>query len=102
MMEVCGSSLEKHGNFGTESNYSSGIKSYRLTSVFIPSLAPVYPSITDELRKDIAILKTYLEIRKGYIDKLIKAGDLLISKIDLKELHIESFKNRIKKYQKFF
>jgi predicted RNase H-like nuclease (RuvC/YqgF family) len=102
MMENYESDLQELGSFRTVADYSSDIQKYRLTSVFIPSLAPAYPSITDELKKDVAILKTSLEIRDDYIDKLRKARDSLISNLDLKELHTEHLKDRIKRYQQLF
>ena len=74
----------------------------RDVKVFMPSLAQAYPSITDELKKDVAILSRSLSIREKYIDDLREAKDSLARKLDISEMHIETLEKGIKRYQEFF
>jgi len=92
---------EQDGEKSSSGDYSS-VQNLGITRVFIPSIAPAYPSITDELKKDVAILKTSLEIRDDYIDRLREAKDSLTSKLDIRDLQIEDLKSRISRYENFF
>lgn len=94
--------FQEQDGYRSSAGDQSGIKSYGFASVFIPSLAPAYPSITDELKKDVAILAKSLDIRDRYIDDLRETKALLKSKLENRDLHIEDLKSRIKRYQKFF
>jgi len=92
---------EQDGDKSSAGDYS-GVQNLGITRVFIPSLAPEYPSITDELKKDVAILAKSLDIRDRYIDDLRETRDFLRSKLENRDLQIEDFKSRIKRYQEFF
>ena len=69
---------------------------------FVLAQAQPYPSIADELKKDVAILASSLRLRDDYIDKLRKTRDSLISKLDFETMKTESFEKQIKSYQEFF
>ncbi|GAF86001.1 unnamed protein product [marine sediment metagenome] len=92
---------EQDGDKSSSGDYS-GVQNLGITRVFIPSIAPAYPSITDELKKDVAILAKSLEIRDRYIDELRETRDSLRSKLDIRGLQIENLKSRIRRYQEFF
>ena len=91
--------LQKRLSYGKTSSdgYASGF-----ASGFILPLARPYPSVADELKKDVTILTSSLRIRDDYIDKLRKARDSLASKLDFNLMQMESFENQIKSYQEFF
>jgi hypothetical protein len=74
------------GNGGSALGFAGG---------FALSLAPPYPSIEDELSKDVAILKRSLEIRDEYIDILRAKRRSLIEKLDGKERDIERLERRL-------
>lgn len=92
---------EQDGCKSSSGDYS-GVQNIGITRVFIPSLAPEYPSITDELKKDVAILAKSLEIRDRYIDEFRETRDSLRSKLDIRDLQIEDLNKRVKRYQEFF
>jgi len=75
---------------------------YRTNRQYRQLRPSAYPSITDELKSDLAILKSSLDIKNDYIGNLKKSRDSLISKLDFKEIHIEDMEKRIKRYQQFF
>ncbi len=83
----------KTSSDGYDSGFSGG---------FVLAQAQPYPSIADELKKDVAILTSSLRIRDGYIDKLRKARDSLISKLDFATTKSESFEKQIRSYREFF
>lgn len=70
-----------------------------LSSGFSLSSAPSYPAIEDELKKDVAILASSLEIRDNYIDELRKTRDSLITELDMKDTRIESLKKSLDIYK---
>lgn len=90
--------LQKRQSYARQdgSDYTSGV-----TSGFVLSLAPLYPSIAEELKKDVAMLASSLKIRDDYIDNLRKARDSLASKLDFKLMQMESLERQIRSYQKF-
>lgn len=92
---------EQDGYKSSTGDYS-GVQNLGITRVFIPSLAQAYPSITDELKKDVAILAKSLDIRDRYIDDLRETRDSLKSKLLIRDKQIDNIKSRIKRYQKFF
>lgn len=94
--------FQEQDGYRSSAGDQSGIKSYGFASVFVPSLAQAYPSITDELKKDVAILAKSLDIRDRYIDDLRETRDFLRSKLENRDLQIEDLKGRIKGYQKLF
>lgn len=92
-MKDNGYKAEDRNPYGYRSTFG---KAYR------KSPTQAYPSITDELRNDVQILKNSLEIKDSYIRDLKRIRDTLRSKLDLKELHIEDDERRIRKYREFF
>ena len=82
--------------------YSVRASSIDLSSAFVPSLAPPYPSIENEQKKDIAILMSSLAIRESYIDDLRKTRDSLQAELDLKEAYINSLKDSLRSYEASF
>lgn len=94
--------FQEQDGYRSSAGDQSRIKSYRFASVFVPSLAQAYPSITDELKKDVAILAKSLDIRDRYIDDLRETKALLKSKLEIRDMKIEDLKSRIGRYQKFF
>jgi len=74
------------GNGGTALGFAGG---------FALSLAPPYPSIEDELSKDVAILKRSLEIRDEYIDTLRAKRRSLFDQLDRKERDVEWLERRL-------
>jgi len=83
-------------------SYSVRAGTIDLSSAFVPSLAPPYPSIEDEQKKDIAILMSSLAIRESYIDDLRKTRDSLQAELDLKEAYINSLEDSLKSYEACF
>jgi hypothetical protein len=87
--------------YRSEMNYSEpqgqgyGVRTIELSGAFVPSLAPPYPSIEDELRKDVAILRSSLEIRDAYIDSLRARRRSLIDQLDRKERDAEWLERRL-------
>jgi hypothetical protein len=79
------------GNSGTALGFAGG---------FALTLAPPYPSIEDELSKDVAILKRSLEIRDEYIDTLRAKRRSLIEKLDGKDRDIEWLERRLDSQKK--
>lgn len=96
------SGLDMQDDYSPFPAESSSRQKCSFGDVFIQSLAPSYPSITDELKKDVAILKTSLEIRDDYIVRLREKRDSMTSKLDHKLQKIEYLEKQIKKYQEFF
>jgi hypothetical protein len=66
---------------------------------FSLSLAGPYPSLEEELRKDVSILRSSLAVRDEYIDRLRKARESLVREIRVKEIVIDCQEQRIKGYQ---
>lgn len=93
--------FQEQDGYRSSAGDQSGIKSYGFASVFVPSLAQAYPSITDELKKDVAILAKSLDIRDRYIDDLRETKALLKSKLEIRDMKIEDLKSRIGRYQQF-
>jgi len=93
--------LQESDGYGSSASDQS-VKTYRFASVFVPSLAPPYPSIEDELRKDVAVLARSIDIRDRYIDDLREARDSLARKLDMRDLRIECLERDIGRYQEFF
>ncbi len=93
--------FQEQDGYRSSTGDQSGIKSYGFASVFVPSLAPAYPSITDEIKKDLAVLTKSLDIRDRYIDDLRETRDFLRSKLENRDLQIEDLKSRIGRYQQF-
>ena len=91
--------LQKRQSYSKTSSddYASGF-----SSGFILPLAQPYPSIADELKKDVAILTSSLRIRDDYIDKLRKTRDSLTSQLDFNLMQLESLEAQIKSYQELF
>jgi len=82
--------------------YSVRASAIELSAGFEPSLAPPYPSVEDEQKKDIAILMSSLAIRESYIDDLRKTRDSLQAELDLKEAYINSLKDSLRSYEASF
>ncbi len=82
--------------------YSVRTGAIELSSPFEPSLAPPYPNVEDEQKKDIAILMSSLAIRESYIDDLRKTRDSLQAELDLKEAYINSLKDSLRSYEASF
>jgi hypothetical protein len=81
---------------------SSQISDYATSgfgSGFSLALAPRYPAIEDELKKDVAILASSLEIRDLYIDELRKTRDSLVTELDMKETRIENLEESLDVYR---
>jgi hypothetical protein len=93
---------QDQGGYSSSASDQSCVKTYGLAGVFVPSLASAYPSITDELKKDVAILAKSLEVRERYIDDLRETRDKLARKLDIKEMQIGYLERDIKRYQQFF
>ena len=81
---------------------SASGNSHGVQSDFIKSMAPAYPSIEDELKKDVAILKSTLEIRDYYITKLREAKDSLTRDLHFREMEVESLEDELKRYKAKF
>jgi len=94
--------LQESGGCDQSAGDGRSVKTYRFASVFVPSLAPPYPSIEDELRKDVAVLAKSLDIRDRYIDDLRETKDLLASELRIRDIRIEDLGSRIKRYQQLF
>jgi chromosome segregation ATPase len=71
------------------------VRTIELSGAFVPSLAPPYPNIEDEQKKDIAILRSSLEIRDVYIDTLRAKRRSLIDRLDRKERDVEWLERRL-------
>ena len=85
----CESPRSRRGSYGP-AGFSGG---------FEPGLAGPYPSIEEELKKDVSILRSSLAIRDDYIDRLRETRDYLSRKLDVSLLIIESQKRRISDYR---
>jgi len=96
------SRYRSNDNYGETHGKSYSVRTIDLSSAFVPSLAPPYPSIEDEQKKDIAILMSSLAIRESYIDDLRKTRDSLQAELDLKEAYIGSLKDSLKSYEASF
>jgi len=77
------------------------VRPIELSSAFVPSLAPPYPNIEDELRKDVAILRSSLEVRDRYIRELREERDSLQAELNDKEAYISSLKDSLEDYKGF-
>jgi hypothetical protein len=82
--------------------YSVRTGAIELSAGFDSSLAPPYPRVEDEQKKDIAILMSSLAIRESYIDDLRKTRDSLQAELDLKEAYINSLKDSLRSYEASF
>jgi len=91
-------------DYGAAPSRSYGVRTSasELSGAFVPSLAPPYPNLEDELRKDVAILRSSLDIRDNYIEELRKTRDSLQTELDLKEAYIGSLKDSLKGYEASF
>jgi len=87
---------------GATPGRSYSVRTSELSGAFDPSLAPPYPNLEDELRKDVAILRSSLDIRDNYIEELRKTRDSLQTELDLKEAYIGSLKDSLKGYEASF
>ena len=85
----CESPRSRRGAYGP-AGFSGG---------FEPGLAGPYPSIEEELKKDVSILRSSLAIRDDYIDRLRETRDYLSRKLDVSLLIIEAQKRRISDYR---
>ena len=85
----CESPRSRRGSYGP-AGFSGG---------FEPGLAGPYPSIEEELKKDVSILRSSLAIRDDYIDRLRETRDYLSRKLDVSLLIIEAQKRRISDYR---
>ena len=85
----CESPRSRRGSYGL-AGFSGG---------FEPGLAGPYPSIEEELKKDVSILRSSLAIRDDYIDRLRETRDYLSRKLDVSLLIIEAQKRRISDYR---
>ena len=101
MKESYQSDLQKPVSYRSSINYQGKLPEYRFAKQYKPSWQG-FPSITDELRGTVEILANCLKIKENYIKELRKSRDSLISKIDIKEIHIEDLQRRIKRYQECF
>ena len=90
-------SASYHGSLGRADGPGAG-----LGGGFSLALAPAYPSIEDELRKDVAILAGSLAVRDDYIARLREARDTLAKELRVQELVLESQEHRIRSYQEVF
>jgi len=90
-------SASYHGSLGRADGPGEG-----LGGGFSLALAPAYPSIEDELKKDVAILRSSLAIRDDYIGRLREARDSLAKELRVQELVLESQEHRIRSYQEVF
>ena len=92
--------------YRSEMNYSEpqgqgyGVRTIELSGAFVPSLAPPYPNIEDEQKKDIAILVSSLEIRDVYIDTLRAKRRSLIDRLDRKERDVEWLERRLESHKR--
>lgn len=77
------------------------VRTIELSSAFVPSLAPPYPNIEDELRKDVAILRSSLEVRDRYIREIREGRDSLQAELNDKEAYISSLKDSLEDYKGF-
>lgn len=82
--------------------YSKKFPAYTFSKPYRKTSVPAYPSVTDELRSDLQILKASLEIKNNYMKDLRESRDSLISKLNVKDIRIEDFEKRVKRYQEFF
>lgn len=82
--------------------YSKKFPAYTFSKPYRKEPVTAYPSITDELRNDVGILKNSLDIKTSYIKDLRKARDSLISKLNIKDIYLENLSQRVKRYQEFF
>ena len=89
-------------NYSDAQSEGYSVRTIELSSAFVPSLAPPYPNIEDELRKDVAILQSSLAVRDEYIDRLRNRRDALMRELHMNELIIECQEARIRDYQQFF
>jgi len=94
--------LQESSGYGSSSGGNSGVNSYKFSKVFVPSMAPAYPSIEDELKRDVTILTRSLELRGQYIDDLRDTKDRLVREIKIKDMEIEEMERSIKRYQEYF
>ena len=77
------------------------VRTIELSSAFVPSLAPPYPNVEEEQKKDIAILMSSLAIRDRYIDDLRQTRDSLSRQLGMREIIIECQERRIRSYREF-
>jgi len=82
-------------DYGEPQGQGYSVRTIELSGAFVPSLAPPYPNIEDELRKDVAILRSSLEIRDVYIDTLRAKRRSLIDRLDRKERDVEWLERRL-------
>ena len=82
--------------------YSKKFPAYTFSKPYRKKAVPAYPSITDELKSDLQILKESLEMKDNFLKDLRKSRDSLITKLNVKDIHIEEFEKRVKRYQEFF
>jgi len=94
--------LQESDGYSASAGGRSGIGKCRFAGVFVQSLAPPYPSIADELKKDVAILTSSLKLRERYIDDIRKARDRLERKLNISDMRIEALERDIKRYREFF
>ncbi len=90
-------SASYHGNLGRADGPGAG-----LGGGFSLALAPAYPSIEDELKKDVAILRSSLAVRDDYIARLREARESLARELRVQEHVLESQEHRIRRYQQRF
>ena len=82
--------------------YSKKFPAYTFSKPYRKKAVPAYPSMTDELKSDIQILKTSLEIKDNYLKDLRKSRDSLISRLNVRDIHMEDLNRRVKRYREFF
>jgi hypothetical protein len=97
MNETYGSAFPKRRAYGSSGDGEDGF-----AAGFSLSLAGPYPSLEDELRKDVSILRSSLAVRDEYIDRLRKTRDSLAREIRVSQIVIDCQEQRIKSYQELF
>jgi CRISPR/Cas system-associated exonuclease Cas4 (RecB family) len=88
--------------YGEAQSKGYSVRTSEPSGAFVPSLAPPYPNLEDELRKSVVMLASCIEARDIYLDSLRKKRDALLRELRMNELVMECQEARIRDYQQLF